>query len=294
MSRWSLIATIRRLILVGSLLALPFAAISHVEATAKPAQSTEYITTLLTVVTVELDGFIDTNAARRVDLAIHEASRIGVELLVIQLDSPGGFSTSARQIASSILEAPVPVAVWVAPHGAQARSVGMFVLAAAGVAAMAPSTHVGAAATVDATRQNVPDALAAKLPEETRALARSIAYARGRDPAPLEAAITESRSYSALKAVKLGIADMVAPNLPHLLHRIGGASVPTADGEVRMRFNDQNDQAENHSYETYILKTDFVALEHFVPFRAAPPRLVFIRRTVGGCPTYMHCQLVTQ
>ena len=294
MTSWNLLATILRRILVGSLLALSFTAISQVEAAVKPVHSKEVIIHLLPVVTVEVDGFIDTNAARRVDLAIHEASRIGAELLVIQLDASGGFSTSARQIVSSILESPVPVAVYVAPGGAQAASVGMFVLAAAGVAAMAPFTNVGAASTVDATQKDVHDALAAKLPEDTRALARSIAYARGRDPEPLEAAITESRSYSALKAVELGIADILAPNLRYLLRQIGGESVPTADGEIRLRFNDQNDQADNHSYETYVLPTDLIPLDHFFPSHAAPPRLVFIRRTVGGCATHLLCKLVIQ
>ena len=291
MTNWNLLATIRRLILVGSLLALPFAAISHVEATARPRQSTEVIVSLLPVVTVELDGFIDTNAARYVDLAIHEASRIGAELLVIQLDTPGGFSTSVRLIASSILESPVPVAVYVAPYGAQVTSAGMLVLAAAGVAAMAPLTNVSAVSTVDATRQGAPGVLAATLPEDTRALVRSIAYARGRDSEPLEAAITESRSYSASKAVDLGIADILAPNLRYLLRRIGGESVPTADGEIRLRFNDRVD---NHSYEALVLSVDSIPLYRFLSSVPVTPRLALVRRIVGGCPTYVLCQLVTR
>ena len=173
-------------------------------------------------------------------------------------------------MVSSILEAPLPVAVFVTPRGAQAASAGMFVLAAAGVAAMSPGTNVGAASPIDASGQDVPETLAAKVLEDTRAFARSIADVRGRDTEPLEAAITEARSYSALEALELGIADVLANDLPDLLRQIDGTSVPTADGQSRLDVADAP-----------ILPVDRTLLEHFLSV-VASPNLAFILLTVGG------------
>lgn len=251
-----LLTPIRRLALVGSLLALLLAPAAQAQSSA--------------VMTVQLDGFIDPNAARYVARAIDEATQADAALLVIQLNTPGGLSESARQIVSSILEAPLPVAVFVTPRGAQAASAGMFVLAAAGVAAMSPGTNVGAASPIDATGQDVPETLAAKVLQDTQAFARSIADARARDPAPLEAAITEARSYSAAEALDLGLADVLADDLPDLLRQINGAFVPTATGEVPLNITDAP-----------IQPVDRTLLEHFLSV-VATPNLAFILLTVGG------------
>ena len=252
----TVLTPIRRLILIGSLLALLLAPAAQAQTNA--------------VMTLELDGFIDPNAARYVDRAINEADDAGAALLVIQLNTPGGLAQSAREMVSVILESPVPVAVFVTPRGAQAASAGMFVLAAAGVAAMSPGTNVGAASPIDATGQDVPETLASKVLQDTQAFARSIADARGRDPAPLEAAITEARSYSASEALDLGIADVLADDLPDLLRQINGTSVPTAVGEVQLNVADAP-----------IQPVDRTLLEHFLSV-VASPNLAFILLTVGG------------
>ena len=256
MIRSHLLTPVRRLILLASLLALLLLPAAQARSSA--------------VMTIELDGFIDPNAARYVARAITEAADADAALLVIQLNTPGGLSASARQIVSSILEAPLPVAVFVTPRGAQAASAGMFVLAAAGVAAMSPGTNVGAASPIDATGQDVPETLASKVLQDTQAFARSIADARGRDPAALEAAITEARSYSATEALNLGLADVLADDLPDLLRQINGAFVPTAAGEIPLQLTDAS-----------IQPVDRTLLEHFLSV-VATPNLAFILLTVGG------------
>ncbi len=251
-----LLTPIRRVLLVASLLALLLSPAAQAQSSA--------------VMTIELDGFIDPNSARYVDRAINESVDAGAALLVIRLNTPGGLSASARQMVSSILESPLPVAVFVTPRGAQAASAGMFVLAAAGVAAMSPGTNVGAASPIDATGQDVPETLASKVLQDTQAFARSIADARGRDPAPLEAAITEARSYSATEALNLGLADVLADDLPDLLRQINGAFVPTATGEVPLQITDAPIQPVDRTF-----------LEHFLSV-VASPNLAFILLTVGG------------
>lgn len=261
-----LLTPIRRLILLACLLALPLTAATQAEASPNPV----LIYADGPVLTVQLDGFVDPNAARYVARAFEEAVEADADLLVILLNTPGGLSASARQIVSSILEAPMTVAVFVTPRGAQAASAGMFILAAADVAAMSPGTNVGAASPIDGSGQDVPETLAAKVLHDTQAFARSIAEARDRDPEPLEAAITEAQSYSAAEAIELGIADVMAHDLPDLLGKIRSLWVRTSRGYGHLDLRDAPVQP-----------VDRTLLETFLSV-VASPNLAFILLTVGG------------
>lgn len=95
---------------------------------------------------IELDNQIISPVTQQyiVD-AIERSESDGSVCLVILLDTPGGLLESTRAIVKRIMNAKVPVAVYVAPSGSRAGSAGVFITLAAHVAAMAPSTNIGAA-----------------------------------------------------------------------------------------------------------------------------------------------------
>jgi membrane-bound serine protease (ClpP class) len=100
------------------------------------------------VITIDAQ-IINPVAAEYIRGAIVSAEEDGAECLIIQLDTPGGLLTSTRTIVKDLLNADVPIVVYVAPSGAQAGSAGVFITLAANIAAMAPSTNIGAAHPVD-------------------------------------------------------------------------------------------------------------------------------------------------
>ncbi|MDA1129326.1 MAG: hypothetical protein O2913_11605 [Chloroflexi bacterium] len=133
-----------------------------------------------------VDGIINPVKERFISRAIEQAQEDGAELLIIQLDTPGGLLSSTREIVELLLESPLPVAVFVSPRGARAGSAGTFITAAGNFAVMAPGTNIGAATPISSTGEDLDDTLASKVENDAAALIRSIAQERGRNQDKLE------------------------------------------------------------------------------------------------------------
>ena len=186
-----------------------------------------------TVRLVEFNTFISPITAMRITKAIDEAEQAGDDLVLIELDTPGGMVESTEKIVQSMLGAEVPVVVWVGPAGAKAASAGFFILVAADVAAMAPGTRTGAASVVHGGSENRDDdPLLRKANEDAAALLRSIADRRGRDVAAAERAVFDAKSYEEKVALELGLADLIASDREELLQLLDGREVRRFDGSV--------------------------------------------------------------
>ncbi|HEX4211622.1 MAG TPA: ATP-dependent Clp protease proteolytic subunit, partial [Candidatus Binataceae bacterium] len=183
-----------------------------------------------TVAVIDIDGVINPAAADFIGDALTQASARGASALVIELDTPGGLLTSAQTIVKTLLNAPLPVIVYVAPAGASAASAGTFVTEAANIAAMAPGTTIGAAHPVEASGGDVQGEMGTKVENFTAAWAKTIAEQRGRNQEWVEQAVRKSVSISAGEALKLHVIDLVAPDLPNLLRQASGRTVTVAGG----------------------------------------------------------------
>jgi membrane-bound serine protease (ClpP class) len=185
------------------------------------------------VSTIKLDGVISPVTVRLVEAALARAQAEHAGALVIELDTPGGLERSMRVICQRLLNAELPVIVYVAPTGARAASAGVFITMAAHVAAMAPATNIGAAHPV-ALSGGVDKESMKKIENDAAAFARSIAIERGRNAEWAEKAVRQSVSVTEREAVKLKVVDLVADSLPDLLDKIDGRSVKTAKGTVTL------------------------------------------------------------
>lgn len=184
-----------------------------------------------TVVHLNLDDTIQPASNRYLERGLAEAAKRSADLVVIRLDTPGGLVTSARAMTTAITGSQVPVAVYVAPAGAQAASAGFFILMAADVAAMAPGTNTGAAHPVGGKGENLPEDVREKATQDTAAMVRALVKPRGRNPELAERTVTESVSFDADEALKEGLVDFVVPSMDELLARLDGAEITRFNGE---------------------------------------------------------------
>src|SRR5882724_10961781 len=187
---------------------------------------------------IELDGAITPITDRLLTTAVERAQADGAQALVVQLNTPGGLERSMRTMAQTILNAGIPVIVYVAPTGARAASAGVFITMAAHVAAMAPATNIGAAHPVTAGGGDMGKEMSKKVANDAAAFARSLAAERGRNVEWAEKAVRSSVSVTEREAVKLKVVDLVADNLQDLLAKIDGRVVKTTRGMVTLQTRD--------------------------------------------------------
>jgi len=185
------------------------------------------------VATIQIDGVISPVTLRLVEMALTRAQAEQAQALVIQLDTPGGLERSMRAICQRLLNAEIPVIVWVGPTGARAASAGVFITLAAHVAAMAPATNIGAAHPV-AVGGGVDKESMRKIENDAAAFVRTIALERGRDADWAEKAVRESVSITEREALKLRVIDVIADSIPDLLTKIDGRTVKTSKGMVKL------------------------------------------------------------
>jgi membrane-bound serine protease (ClpP class) len=182
---------------------------------------------------IDIEGAITPITVRLLAAAIERAQADGSQALVVQLNTPGGLERSMRSMVQSILNAEIPVIVYVAPTGARAASAGVFLTMAAHVAAMAPATNMGAAHPVAVGGQMDKEMLK-KVENDAAAFARTLATERGRNAEWMEKAVRSSVSVTEREALKLKVIDLIADSVPDLLEKIDGRVVKTKRGLVTL------------------------------------------------------------
>jgi membrane-bound serine protease (ClpP class) len=186
------------------------------------------------VVHLVLDSIIHPVAEEMVRQAIEEGEARHAAAIVIELSTPGGLLPSTRSIGTAMLETDLPIVVFVSPRGAQAASAGFFILMAADIAAMAPGTNTGAAHPIAGTGQDIPGTLGEKVEQDSAALMRSYATQRGRNVELAEAAVLESRSFTAQEALEGNLIELIAEDMNDLLAKLDGRLVEKNESQIEI------------------------------------------------------------
>jgi membrane-bound serine protease (ClpP class) len=178
---------------------------------------------------IKIDGSINPASSGFLHRAVQEATEKQAECLIIELNTPGGLLKSTRMMVSDILEAQIPIIVYVAPAGAQSASAGVFITLAAHIAAMAPGTNIGAAHPVS-MQGSMDSTMAEKATNDAAAFVRTIAEKRQRNIAWAEDAVRKSLSITETEAMHAQVIDLIARNLDSLLIQIDGRTVTLPSG----------------------------------------------------------------
>jgi membrane-bound serine protease (ClpP class) len=202
---------------------------------------------------LEIQGAIGPATSEYLRQASEVAAARNAALIVLRMDTPGGLASSMHDIIRDILASPVPVVTYVAPSGARAASAGTYILYASQLAAMAPGTNLGAATPVqigggspfgdspdkedkgkNGEAQPPADASMRKAVNDAVAYIRSLAELHGRNADWAEQAVREAASLPASAALKQGVIEIIASDLPDLLVQADGRSVRLGNGTVTL------------------------------------------------------------
>jgi membrane-bound serine protease (ClpP class) len=179
---------------------------------------------------LRIEGTIVPIVADYVDRGISEAEAKNATVCVIELDTPGGLLDSTEIIVQRIMNADVPVVVYVSPKGAWAASAGTFITLSAHIAAMTPGTTIGAAHPVSAGGEQIPEEQMKKVTEFSAKWMKTIAQERGRNMEEAQLAVTESKSFTDVDALNANLINLRADNLGDLVSQINGWKVTLANG----------------------------------------------------------------
>ena len=219
---------------------------------------------------LEVDGTINPALADYIVKGIETAEKRNAAAVIIRMDTPGGMVTTTKTIIKEMINAKLPVAVYVAPSGSSASSAGALITVCADVAAMAPGTNIGAAHPVGGGGQEIDSAMSEKIINDLPAYIRGIVTRKVRNADWAEKAIRESVSITSKEALNLKVIDLVAESIPDLLNQMDGMKVSKENRE-------------------YTLKTAGASVERVVPglrFKildaVANPNVAYILMMIGG------------
>lgn len=170
---------------------------------------------------------IDPGIAECVKEAL-EVAESSKSVLIISIDSYGGWLDSALAIGDAIYSSKVPVIGFVA--GGKALSAGTLILLPTHVIALSPNSIIGAMQPISYD----PLTGSVRYLNESKVLnpiiEKAVLYAevRGRNASLVKAFITNNLVLSAYEAHKLGLSDLIVNNMKELINEINGREVETS------------------------------------------------------------------
>jgi len=211
---------------------LGFSSLAH-------AQSNEPLAIVMTA-----DGTIMPAMLEYFKRGIETAEQRNAEVLVIQLNTPGGSISVMSDIVEAIGKSKVPVVIYVSPKDAQAASAGALITMAGHASAMAPRTVIGAASPIDSSGANIQSTLEKKIKEDLKAKARTLVLQRGTKAVKLaEAMIDDAKAVTAKEALDAKLIDFISDDTEDLLQSLNGFTVQLDDGKHTL--NTDNVRTEN-------------------------------------------------
>ncbi len=176
-------------------------------------------------IVLDVNGSINPALADYITKGIKKAEDDNAACVVIRMDTPGGLVDTTKTIVKTMLNAKVPVVVYVSPGGSSAASAGALITMASDIAAMAPGTNIGAAHPVGGGGEEISRTMSEKIVNDLTAYIRGIVAKKGRNAQWAEKSIRDSVSVTEKEALELKVIDVIADSVPDLLRKIDGRKI---------------------------------------------------------------------
>lgn len=200
----------------------------------------------VTVITIQ--GAIGPTTTNYIRRGLSEAIERNDETLIIELDTPGGLLSSTQDIVKDMLASEMPIVVYVTPSGGNAGSAGTFITLAAHIAAMAPTTTIGAASPVSMGGGQQDSVMKKKIFNYSESFIENIAKERDRNADWAISAVRDGEAITETEALEINVIDLIAENLDSLLHQIDGIEV---EGKVLQTKSSTINKLEESLAETF-------------------------------------------
>ncbi|MCW8894408.1 nodulation protein NfeD [Sulfurimonas sp.] len=206
--------------------------------------SVELLANTSTIIKLQIQGAIGPAGSSYIKEGMAYAAGQNAQAVLIELDTPGGLSTSMREMIQEITNSSIPVITYVYPKGAHAASAGTYLLYASHIAAMAPATNLGAAtpvrlmpssAKIEDSNTSTTSTLEKKAVNDAIAYIKSLAELNDRNVTWAISAVKESKSLSAEDALKYGVIDIVAEDIKELLDKLQGKIVVISGKNITLK-----------------------------------------------------------
>lgn len=191
---------------------------------------------------IDITGVIDTAMADYVKAAITKAEQDNA-VLVLRLNTPGGYVDAALNIVTNISNARVPVVGFVVNKWAE--SAGTLILVSTHVAAMQPGTIIGSLQPVAYN----PSTGAYEPINESKIINPIIKVlcehgaTRGRNATALVRFILKNDNYGAEEALRYHVIDMIAKDMSDLINQLNGSIIALPSGDtVLLKLNGQYEE----------------------------------------------------
>ena len=229
------------------------------------AQSEEPLALVMTA-----DGPIMPPMLEYIKRGIETANRQNAEVLVIQLNTPGGSVETMLEIIREIRASSVPVVVYVAPRNAIAGSAGAMITMAGHASAMAPETSIGASSPISSSGENLNSTAEAKAKEITKAAIRDYVRPRGEEALALaESMIDDAKAVTATEALEVNLIDFIADDVEDLLQSLN---------EFTVQINNESRTLNTSNVRTENLNISFI--EQFL-LLLTDPNIAFLLIAIG-------------
>ncbi len=207
------------------------------------------------VLVMTADGPIMPPMLEYIKRGVETAERENAEVLIIQLNTPGGSVDTMREIIKEIRASDVPVVVYVAPKNALAGSAGAMITMAGHASAMAPETVIGASSPISISGEDLNSDARAKATNAIKAVIRPFVEPRGEKALELaNAMIDEAKAATADEALEVNLIDFKADDLDDLLKSLNGFTVQMSDGPRTLNTANAQTQPLNMSFiEQFLL-----------------------------------------